>query len=118
MSQLTLILWVLNILTDTAGQLAFKAAAQNGVGYSGLAQWRQMMCHPWLWIGMGSYVLEFVVWLAFLSLVPLSLGMMLGSINIVVIMIGGRLFFKEVLSPWSLLGIVLIACGVAVVGIE
>jgi multidrug transporter EmrE-like cation transporter len=43
---------------------------------------------------------------------------MLGSINIVVIMIAGRFLFKESLSKWRLIGIMLIACGVTVVGFE
>ncbi|MBW7985115.1 EamA family transporter [Enterobacillus tribolii] len=118
MSQLTIILWILNVIVDTVGQLAFKAAATSGVNYSGMAHWRYMLKKPWIWIGVGSYVLEFVLWLAFLSLVPLSVGVMLGSINIVAIMIAGRIWFKESLSKWRLIGILLIACGVAVVGIE
>lgn len=117
MSQLTIILWLLNVLVDTVGQLAFKAAASSGAHYSGMAHWRHMLSRPWIWLGIASYVLEFVLWLAFLTLVPLSVGVMLGSINIVAIMIAGRLWFKERLSKWRLIGILLIACGVAVVGI-
>lgn len=118
MSQLTIILWILNVIVDTTGQLAFKAAAASGAHYSGMAHWRYMLKRPWIWIGVSSYVLEFVLWLAFLSLVPLSVGVMLGSINVVAIMIAGRIWFKESLSKWRLIGILLIACGVAVVGIE
>jgi len=118
MSQLTVILWILNVVVDTLGQLAFKAAALSGASYSGLAHWRHMATHKWIWVGILSYVLEFVLWLAFLSLVPLSVGVMLGSINIVAIMIVGRLWFKEKLTKWRLIGILLIACGVLVVGIE
>ncbi|WP_213993577.1 EamA family transporter [Sodalis sp. dw_96] len=118
MSQLTLLLWVLNVLVDTVGQLAFKAAALSGTPYSGMAHWRHMLTHKWIWVGIFSYVFEFLLWLAFLSLVPLSVGVMLGSINIVAIMVVGRIWFKESLSKWRLIGILLIACGVLVVGIE
>ena len=41
---------------------------------------------------------------------------MLGSINIVILMLLGRIFFAEVLSFWRVLGILLISIGVAVVG--
>jgi len=118
MSQLTLFLWVLNVLVDTAGQLAFKAAAASATEHSGLAHWRHMLTRGWIWLGIGCYVLEFVLWLAFLSLVPLSLAVMLGSINVVAIMLAGRIWFKESLSKWRVIGILLIACGVAVVGFE
>lgn len=118
MSQLTFILWILNVIVDTSGQLAFKAAAVNSAEYSGVAHWRHMMARPWFWAGIGLYVIEFVLWLAFLSLVPLSVAVMLGSFNIVVIMIAGRLWFKEALTKWRLIGIMLIALGTVVVGFE
>jgi drug/metabolite transporter (DMT)-like permease len=118
MSQLTILLWLLNVILDTLGQLAFKAAALSSNSYSGIANWRHMLTHKWIWIGIFSYVFEFLLWLAFLSLVPLSVGVMLGSINIVAIMIFGRIWFKESLSKWRLMGILLIACGVMVVGME
>lgn len=117
MSQLTLLLWFLNVTVDTVGQLAFKAAAHGSVEYSGLRQWLFMLRRPWIWLGVGCYVVEFVLWLAFLALVPLSVGVMLGSINVVVIMIAGRLWFHEKLSRWRVAGILLIAAGVGVVGI-
>lgn len=117
MTRLTLLLWLLNVTVDTVGQLAFKAAARDSVGHSGLRQWRVMLKRPWIWLGVGSYALEFVLWLAFLALVPLSVGVMLGSINVVVIMLAGRLWFNEALSRWRLAGMLLIAAGVGVVGI-
>ncbi|KRP63170.1 EamA family transporter [Pseudomonas trivialis] len=116
MSQLTFILWILNVIVDTSGQLAFKAAATNSAEFSGMAHWRHMLARHWFWIGIGLYVIEFVLWLAFLSLVPLSVAVMLGSFNIVVIMIAGRLWFKESLTKWRLIGILLIALGTVVVG--
>lgn len=61
---------------------------------------------------------EFVVWLAFLSLVPLSDGVLLGSINIVAIMILGRVLFREKLAPMRVAGIVLVSIGVAIVGLH
>lgn len=105
------------MVTDTGGQLAFKAAAVQGSEKSGIAHWKHMASRPWLWVGMGCYVLEFFFWTAFLAHVQLSVAVMLGSIDIVAIMLAGRLFFKELLTPWRVAGIVLITCGVAVVGL-
>jgi len=117
MSLLAFTIWVINISFDTAGQLSFKAAAVRNSGYSGLAHWRDMARRPWIWLGMVFYVGEFVCWVAFLSLVPLSVGVMLASINIVAIMVAGRLLFGERLTPWRLAGMALITAGVAVVGL-
>lgn len=111
------LVWLLTISIDTIGQLAFKAAASENTAFEGWAHWKNMASRPWLWIGICSYIFEFIVWLAFLSLVPLSDGVMLGSINIVVIMLAGRLFFNEQLTRNRLIGVILITLGVTIVGI-
>ncbi|MBX3700545.1 MAG: hypothetical protein KF903_06040 [Dokdonella sp.] len=117
MSTIIVLLWLANIVLDTFGQLSFKAAAVAPDLGEGLARWRAMARRPWIWLGAGAYIGEFVVWLAFLSLVPLSQGVLLGSINIVAVMVAGRMLFAEKFSPLRTLGILLVACGVAVVGI-
>ncbi|MEO5626417.1 MAG: EamA family transporter [Dokdonella sp.] len=117
MSATVVTLWLANILLDTFGQLSFKAAAAQPGLREGLARWKAMAARPWIWCGIGCYVGEFLVWLAFLSLVPLSEGVLLGSINIVAVMIAGRLLFAEKLTPLRTLGILLIAAGVTVVGL-
>ena len=117
LSPLVVTLWVLNVLVDSGGQLAFKAAASEPGERDGMERWRFMLARPWLWVGVACYVAEFLVWLAVLSLVPLSDGVLLGSINIVAIMILGRVLFKERLAPMRVAGIVLVSIGVAVVGL-
>ncbi|EIM04311.1 EamA family transporter [Rhodanobacter denitrificans] len=111
-----LALWLANVLVDTTGQLAFKAAAGAPEAGDGLARWRHMASRPWLWLGVGCYVVEFLLWIAFLSLVPLSKGVLLGSINIVAIMLAGRWLFGEKLTRLRVAGILLVSLGVAIVG--
>ena len=114
MSALVFAFWLLNAALDTAGQLALKAAA--GAEGDGLARWRAMAGTPWLWLGVACYLGEFFAWLAFLSLLPLSKGVLLGSINIVAVMLAGRLLFRERLTPYRTAGMALVAGGVALVG--
>jgi drug/metabolite transporter (DMT)-like permease len=118
LSPLVIALWAMNVVVDSAGQLAFKAAATGPGELDGLARWKAMAARPWIWIGVACYVAEFVLWLAFLSLVPLSDGVLLGSINIAALMIAGRLLFGERLAPLRVAGIVLVCIGVAVVGLH
>lgn len=117
---LVLTLWMLNVLFDTGGQLAFKRAAITQHSLSpadgDAVLWARRLREPWIWVGIFCFVTEFVLWLAFLSVVPLSRGVLLGSINIVAIVVAGRLLFGETLSGWRVAGIVLIAGGVAIVG--
>ena len=118
LSPLVATLWILNVLVDSGGQLAFKAAASEPGHRNGTERWRFMLARPWLWVGIACYVAEFLVWLAFLSLVPLSDGVLLGSINIVAIMILGRVLFREKLAPMRVAGIALVSIGVAIVGLH
>lgn len=114
---LIVVLWLANVVLDTVGQLAFKAAAGDEQAGDGMARWRYMAARPWLWLGVGCYVLEFLVWIAFLSLLPLSEGILLGSINIVAIMLAGRWLFNEKLTRLRVVGMFLVALGVAIVGV-
>ena len=116
-STLVVALWVLNMVLDTGGQLAFKAAAGDPAAGDGVARWKYMALRPWLWLGIACYVIEFLSWIAFLSLGPLSRGILLGSINIVAIMIAGRFLFGEKLTRLRLAGILLVTLGVAIVGV-
>ena len=117
MNQTVILLWLANIILDTGGQLIFKAAASHGEDKDGLEHWKHMASKPWIWLGILCYVAEFFAWMAFLAHVELSVGVMLGSINIVVIMLAGRLWFRELLTPWRVAGILLITVGVMVVGL-
>jgi drug/metabolite transporter (DMT)-like permease len=109
-------LWMLNIVLDTGGQLAFKAAAGDPNAGDGFARWKYRALRPWLWLGIGCYVVEFLVWVAFLSLIPLSKGVLLGSINTVAIMVAGRFLFGEKLTRLRVIGILLVTLGVVIVG--
>jgi drug/metabolite transporter (DMT)-like permease len=117
MSTRVITLWLCNVVLDTGGQLAFKAAASDPRAGDGLDRWRYMATRPWLWIGIFCYVAEFIAWVAFLSLVPLSDGVLLGSINIVAIMLAGRWLFGERLTRLRVIGILLVSLGVAIVGV-
>ena len=115
MSRLATALWVLNIFLDTAGHLSFKAAA-NANAAAGRRSLLTMLRSIRLWIGIACFCLEFAVWFALLSLIPLSQAVLVGSINIVVLMIAGRLLFRERLDRLRVGGMILIAAGVALAG--
>jgi drug/metabolite transporter (DMT)-like permease len=113
--KLAIFFWILNIVLDTAGHLAFKSAAiaEHETEWQ---RWKMMLSAPPLWIGIGCFSIEFVVWMALLSLVPLSLGMLVGSINIVFVMLAGKLMFGERLDQMRMAGMWLITIGAALAG--
>ncbi|MEO8216952.1 MAG: EamA family transporter [Acidobacteriota bacterium] len=116
MPRLAIVLWIANVLADTAGRLAFKVAAHNGEQNSQRQRWRRMLGSPPLWGGIVCFAIEFALWLALLSLIPLSLAILLTSINVVAVAIAGRIAFRERLSGVRVAGITLIAVGVALAG--
>ncbi|HEV7424730.1 MAG TPA: EamA family transporter [Thermoanaerobaculia bacterium] len=115
MPRLATALWIINIFLDTAGHLSFKAAA-NAKAAGERRSWMTMLRSVYLWTGLACFGLEFVVWFALLSLIPLSQAVLIGSINIVVLMIAGRLLFGERLDRLRVGGMILIAAGVALAG--
>ena len=110
-------LWASIVLAASVGQLSFKAAAADRVDDGVLAGWMRMAQRPWLWLGIASFLLHFVLWIAFLSAVPLSQGMLLAALQIVVIYAAGRVLFHEPGSWFRLGGVALIALGVTIVAL-
>ncbi len=116
MTALATILWVLNLLCVTVGHLSLKAAATGAPGERSIARWTAMLRDVWVWIGVTAFAAEFVLWLAFLSLVPLSLAVLVGSIDTLAVSLGGRIFFGEALTFRRTFSTALIAMGVVLVG--
>lgn len=75
-----------------------------------------MLSAPLFWTGIACFCVEFVAWYALLSLIPLSLAVLIGSINIVVVMLGGKILFRERLDGLRVTGMCLISLGVALAG--
>lgn len=110
-------LWLCSICCDTVGQIAFKYAAISPKNRKNWYFWLDLLNNYWLWIGVISYGIGFLFWIAFLTLLPLSQAILLGSANIISVMLVGRLLFKEQLTPYRIIGVGLITAGVVLVGV-
>lgn len=117
MSPLAWMLLAVVMIGNTAGQLLLKAASVRADRAGEDGHWRALLRDPLLWLGVATYAIEFFVWLAFLSVVPLWLGVMVACIDIPLVMLGGRVLFGERISPARAGAISLIAVGVAMVGL-
>jgi drug/metabolite transporter (DMT)-like permease len=116
MSLKIFIFWLLNIVTETAGQLSFKTGAITEDHHSGLGYFLKILRNRWIVVGICCYVIEIFLWLSFLSLVSLSNAFLLCSFNIVVISFAGKYFFRETMTRYKFAGITLITAGIIVVG--
>ncbi|MHB8622364.1 MAG: EamA family transporter [Sulfuricaulis sp.] len=115
MSNFAIFVWLLNAVVDTVGHMAFKSAAITEHD-SEWHRWKKMLSSVPLWIGIACFCLEFTLWLILLSILPLSLGVLLGTINMVAIIVAGRVLFHELLEPMRVLGVIFITFGVVLVG--
>jgi drug/metabolite transporter (DMT)-like permease len=116
MDEIAALLLLAVLLLETVSHLALKSASVQAASRAGVAYLLAFAGKPAFWIALAAFVATFLAWLAFLSRVPLGLGVMAGSITIVGVMLGGRLFFRECITPPRALAIALIAAGVALVG--
>ena len=120
MSNLAILVWLMNVVVDTVGHMALKHAAIGEFTNDGITsewqRWKQMLASFPLWIGILCFTLEFILWLVLLSLLPLSTGVLLTAFNTVAIMLAGRIFFHEILDPLRIAGISFITLGVMLVG--
>jgi drug/metabolite transporter (DMT)-like permease len=108
--------WLANLACDTAGQLSFKAASISRSDEPGLAGWVRLGRSPFLWIGLVAFCFELVFWLSFLSQVPLGMGVLVGSANVVLVLAGGRILFGEPITRRRCFAIAMICTGVVLVG--
>lgn len=118
---MTLMAWLLLgalLVLDTASHLLLKASSGRAHGERYADFLRSLFADPLFWMAIFCFVSLLVAWVGFFSLVPLSQGVMTGTITIAGVMLGGRLFFNEELTPARLLATALIAFGVLLVGWE
>ncbi|WNW11006.1 transporter [Pseudomonas sp. DTU_2021_1001937_2_SI_NGA_ILE_001] len=119
MSPSVIALIALSIGLDVAGQIAFKLGLDRlpemDGGFRLAGFWWQLLGAPLLWAGILAYALEFLVWLAVLSLAPLSLAFPAASLAYCGVVLAGRLVLGEAVSRRRWLGTLIITGGVMLV---
>jgi drug/metabolite transporter (DMT)-like permease len=105
------------LVFETASHLLLKAsAARAHADTRDMHYIRRMFRVPIFWLALACFLAMMVVWIGFYSVVGLGEGVMMGSITIAGVMIGGRIFFGEKLTPARALAALLIGAGVVMVG--
>lgn len=95
------------VLVATA-QLCFKKGS-GGCGGRGL--WG-ILFQPWLWLGIILMALNVLVFTWVLRQVPLTAAMPFVAIVYVLVPLGARYFFSELLLPRFWIGVLLIGVGI------
>lgn len=107
------------VLLNAVAQLALKASVrgQGAIGLNlsdALPTALRMAAEPWLWLGLGCYVVSVVVWILALSRVEVSIAYPMLSIGYIINALVAWAWLGEVLSVNKIAGIAIITVGVIV----
>ena len=107
------------VLLNAVAQLALKASVreQGAIGLNladALPTALRIAAEPWLWLGLGCYVVSVVVWILALSRVEVSIAYPMLSIGYIINTLVAWAWLGEVLSVNKIAGIAIITVGVIV----
>ena len=116
------ILFATAVLLDTLGTVLFKHGS-NKLAESTQLGWRGhvenilgALKRKEITLGVVVYILEYIVWIGFLSTTPLSAAYPLSSVTIVLILLASWLFLGEKIGKNRWLGALFIISGMFLVG--
>jgi multidrug transporter EmrE-like cation transporter len=115
----TFALVVTGVLLNAFAQLALKASVRDtGVievsAAAALPTAVKLAAEPWLWFGLGCYVISVVVWILALSRVDVSIAYPMLSLGYVVNALAAWAWLGESMNPVKVAGIGIIILGVFV----
>lgn len=123
MTPFLLLLFLVSIACDVAGQVFFKLGASSvpisgeagrgNTGWQGL--FSNVLCSTWLQAGIATYAVETIVWLRILADVPISIAFPIASLNFLGVALASRWFLGEVVTNRQWAGAGLVTMGVALV---
>lgn len=118
-----IVLIMLSVLLSVGGQL-FMKSGMNSIGKINLLQIIQpttlfkLMLNPMIITGVGLYVMASVVWLVVLSKAELSYAYPMIGISYILTSTLAWVIFKENMTVFRFLGIVMILSGVYVISLK
>ncbi|HYI44031.1 MAG TPA: EamA family transporter [Actinomycetota bacterium] len=121
---ISLALLAISVIFAVSGQVTLKAA-MNEIGRIGGEQMKKPMetvvkaiKEPRLWVGLALFGISSVFWLVVLSRVSLSIAYPLVGLSYIVVVAISRFFLHEHVPPMRWLGVIVIALGIALIGIS
>jgi len=115
---------VVSVIFAVAGQFTLKTA-MNEVGRIGATELAaagdtigRALREPRLWLGLTLFGISAVFWLVVLSRVDLSVAYPFVGLSYVVVVLFARLFLNEQVTALRWLGVVVVAAGIAIIGLS
>ncbi len=123
-SAVSLALLIVSVVFAIAGQLTLKSAMEE-VGRIGAREVsaasetiKRAIKQPRLWIGLTLFGISALFWLVVLSRVPLSVAYPFVGVSYILIVAFSRLFLHEHVPTLRWIGVIVVALGIAIVGLS
>lgn len=123
-SAVSLALLLVSVIFAIAGQLTLKAAMEE-VGRIGAREvsnagetLKRAIKTPRLWIGLALFGISALFWLVVLSRVPLSVAYPFVGVSYILIVGFSRVFLHEHVPTLRWIGVLIVAVGIAIVGLS
>lgn len=117
------VLLVISVGFAVAGQVTLKSAMER-VGRIGGAEvsaagdtLMRAAKEPRLWLGLFLFGISALFWLVVLSRVPLSVAYPLVGVSYILIVLLARFVLHETVPPMRWVGVVVVATGIAIIGL-
>jgi drug/metabolite transporter (DMT)-like permease len=121
---ISIALLVVSVVLAIAGQLVLKTAMSQ-IGRIGSAEvWApkqtigKAIREPRLWIGLFLFAVSALFWIVVLSRIPLSVAYPFVGVSYILIVAFSRLLLHEHVPGLRWLGVVVVAIGIAIVGLS
>jgi len=115
---------VISVVFAVAGQFTLKSA-MNEVGRIGATELAaagdtiiRTVKEPRLWLGLTLFGISALFWLVVLSRVDLSVAYPFVGLSYIIVVLFSRLFLNEQVTALRWLGVVVVAVGIAIVGLS
>ena len=115
---------VISVVFAVAGQFTLKSA-MNEVGRIGATEIAaagdtivRTLKEPRLWLGLTLFGVSALFWLVVLSRVDLSVAYPFVGLSYIIVVLFSRLFLNEHVTALRWLGVVVVAVGIAIVGLS
>ncbi|HEX5264651.1 MAG TPA: EamA family transporter [Phenylobacterium sp.] len=106
--------WLLFVAVETATQITFKYAGATLDDRAGVAHLiAQALTTPVVLLGFALYFCGFLIWMTILKDVDLGRAFPMTAIIYVSTLASAVILFHEMLNPVRIAGVLVIACGVA-----
>jgi drug/metabolite transporter (DMT)-like permease len=119
MAKFFIVGYLMLLFFDTLAQVAFKLGAVHCAPVQLALDWGLKVLHePWVYVAIACFIGAFATYMIILKHAPIGPAFAASHLDVVTVLLVSVTWLHEQVSPMQILGSLLIAAGVAVLGIE